>query len=254
MTKDDLETSVNELQAFARTTGSDSAQRLAEDVFNFYYLRYDELGLHERQAWDWSVGQRLQWMKRAIAVPVKDLPLEWLKRVEASGGVRQIHFGQLRAANNFQSAETVHSVKEVVGKTVQEVASAIASGEIRRDLMPIQIFYHVTNDVWVAINNRGFAAHCVAAAVPLRLIPRQPSADEFNRLAETAAMRPIREDRRLRSDDDVEVDGFTLPESARTMLPATTSLAGRALPSALLPLTPGPVDIDVMGVVRSVLP
>jgi hypothetical protein len=254
MTKDDLETSVNELQAFVAKTRKASAARLADDVFNHYYLRYDELGLHERQAWDWSVSQRLRWMQHAIAVPVKELPLEWLKRVEASGGIRRIHFGQLRAANNFQSSETVHSVKEVVGKTVQEVARGIASGDIRRDLMPIQIFYHATNDVWVAINNRGFAAHCVAAAVPLRLIPRQPSADEFNRLAETAAMRAIDEDRRLPSDDDVVVEGFTMPESARTMLPATTSLAGRALPSELLPLTPGPVDIDVMGVVRSVLP
>jgi hypothetical protein len=44
-----------------------------------------------------------------------------------------------------------------------------------------------------------------------------------------------------------------MPASAETLLAATTSLTGRTLPSPLIPLTPGPNDLDVMGVVRSIL-
>jgi hypothetical protein len=35
---------------------------------------------------------------------------------------------------------------------------------------------------WAAINNRGFAVHCLAEMIPKRLIPHRPTIEEENRL------------------------------------------------------------------------
>ncbi len=251
MLKPALEDIVNDLNAI--TLKTQAVIRLTADVFNLYYLVYESLPDRERGAWDELLARRLTWMTfRENPKETRPVLNKVTAAKEPSLGVRQVHFGQLRAAVRYQSAYTIHSAQNVAGKTVMEVAQEIATGAIGRDELTVKIFYNT--GVWVTVNNRSLAAYSLAAAEPMRLIPCLPTQDELNRLAEREDLpvAPIHE--RLRSDRERFADeGIELPPGAETMLAATSLPNGRTLPSPLLPLTPGPEDRRVLGVVRSIM-
>lgn len=169
-------------------------EMLYEDITQRYLAPYHGLPRFCIRAWDESVTRRLHEMERrgdAARGPIRGFLSAW--RTEASTISLRVLFGQMRTAADFQTSATGGQdmiegfpTDRVIGRPVDVVRGSIQESEIRPDQMPIQIFWSPDHQRWVAINNRGYAAHCLADVQPLRLWPRAPEQAELNRLNETA--------------------------------------------------------------------
>ena len=204
-----------------------SLQRLWHDINEHYLPGHAALPAHYRNAWDQAVYARLSWMtERVHSSDLARFKHDWL--VEAKfHSLARIHFGQVRIAAQFASALSEYSIQEIAGRQIVDVARDITAGNYARDLISVQVF--LRTPVWVAINNRGFAAHCLANKKPLRIIPRLPTIKELNRL------------------NDLSEELVFTPHSPRVP-------RDRALPSPLIPVTIGQNDLTVIQVVQTICP
>ncbi len=216
----------------AKAVATAQVERLISDLENQYLAKYDELSNAYRGAWDEAVKSRLDVnLNPTLNHNLRKFRLAWINDAKFTG-IAHIHFGQMRIAANFANAANVAQqalgVDQLAGRTLAEVATDIQNGVIARDEIPVQIFLH--GNVWVAINNRGFACHCIANVRPLRLFPRDPEAVESNRLTEAAP-------------------AFTYANGV-----AHLTQNPRTLPSKEMPITAGPNSVHVSRVVTTVAP
>ena len=102
---------------------------------------------------------------------------------------------------------------------------------------PIEVFPYRDSTAdeiyWVALNNRGLAAHCVANIQPRRIIPVKPNPEALNRLAE------------VEGKDYIGPLQFLGNQRPKEELPYP-----RTLPSAVIPITSGQKTWDVISIVR----
>jgi hypothetical protein len=221
--------------------GRKKLAQLTDDIRQWYVADFDGLDRRYRAAWEEIIRRRI--MDAEQHVPGKERQAVVMQRMRLSGRVYlKIYFGQIRAGRNFQGAMTVEQQgtagfpqEEVVGKMVDTVAGKIGESIAASD-MPVEIFWwsgpatagdHRVDgrprEGWIATNNRGYAAHCLAGVMPLRLRPRPPSREVVNRLGEVEGEQAVG---RLTFDSVTGVQ--------------RESGAVRRLPSAELPLTDGP--------------
>jgi len=213
---------------------------LYDDIFNRYYLEYDEMANEYRRAWNTVILHRLTHMRVPSdkSEALKKMREKW--NVLAAGqlaNIGSIEFGQIRVAGNFAGAANVNQnaivgfPPQIVGRPLQvfadDMRTTAAGGDgLRSDQIPVQIFVH--NGKWIAKNNRGYALHCMAGVMPLRLWPGQESVDERNRLSESWDASGIR----YASKNTKRLDKVP-----------------RTLPSTEMPLTNGSNDTVIADVV-----
>jgi len=163
------------------------------------WLRYDldhfarnALGSSQyRKAWDRILYDRLE----AIIIPDRIRPtidkIKATARAASSGASMRIHFGQQRVAGTFQSQNVNQAAlpgfpDAVANSPLALVQAGLAQGQYSADQIPVQVFWHVQSNKWVAANNRGYTVHCLARVRPLRILLTtfQPHDIEITRLAE----------------------------------------------------------------------
>ena len=168
-------------------------------VHQLEWLRYDlnhfarnALGSAQyRKAWDRITFDRLQ----AIRIPYRiQRDIDKIKsalRSASSGVSMKIHFGQQRVAGTFQSFNANQAAVPGFPDTVANsplplVQAGLAQGQYAADQIPVQVFWHVPSNKWIAANNRGYTVHCLARVRPLRILLTtfQPHDIEITRLAE----------------------------------------------------------------------
>ncbi len=189
MTEQQLEALIEKIGSYDHV----DMQSLGEDLLYRYLSNYRKLSRPCKRAWEESASRRL-------ASIVGRYPADRARLQQLAGEVRaatsptglRIWFGQMRVGANFQGStsqdqETIPDfpTDDVVGRPVNVVAGSLTEGEIRPDQIPVQVFWSAQHNVWVAVNNRGYAAHCEAKVQPLRIWPREPTQKESNRLSET---------------------------------------------------------------------
>jgi hypothetical protein len=233
MTKPKLQKLISTLQDL--NEANVQVVRLISDLQDQYLANYDDLSNTYRGAWDEALKNRMDRSNNpTIIQKVADIRANWLNDFKFTG-IAKIHFGQVRIASNFAGAGNVAQVNlgvaALAGRQIADVATDIVNGTIARDEIPVQIF--LNGNVWVSINNRGFACHCIAGVRPLRVFPREASVDEANRLTDAAP--------NFTYADDV-------PGADRN------AMQGRTLPSKYIPLTAGPNSFHVTRVVTTVAP
>ena len=213
-----------------------SVETFISDVKAHYLDIYDDFdGAVYRHPWDTLILQRLVWMNKLYQADKRDTPYAlWVKKYKKDVTItviKQIHFGQLRIAANFASAETIYTPKGVAGHSIEAMAGKIETGASARDLLMLKVFAH--KGVWVAINNRSLACHSMAKLKPVRVIPAIASADESNRLNDTH-------------------ENWQYVES---LLQAKQTIPkDRTLPSTIIPITDGPNSFKVVAIATTVLP
>jgi hypothetical protein len=186
--------------------------------------------------WDASIIARLSAMTPTGTVRNFDEPIAWIPK-PLGAAVPRILFGQLRIASSFQGSKTVNQTEivgfpadKIVGRPLEVVAGMMRPAENKEvdvDAIPVQIFFHEKSNSWVAANNRGYAVHCLAGCLPLRLIPRLPEQLELNRLKE------------------VENEGDAKRFTYETKPPKRLKNRPHSLPSEQIPITAGPNSWDV---------
>jgi len=215
---------------------------LREDATKHYLQKYDSLGSLYRTAWDEVITRRLSGMDLAgpFATDISTLKFSWKSQAKSTG--LKIHFGQMRVGPDFQGSKTTDQVAVmgfpddlIIGKSIRVVSGSITGGNIRPDHVPVQIFYSVEHERWVAANNRGYTAHCRAGVAPLRIWPREATQDELNRLKETEGG----------TAGDKRLGPFTYTSGV-----AHLNAHPRTLPSLEMPITNGPNTWEVIEVVQ----
>jgi hypothetical protein len=99
-----------------------------------------------------------------------------------------ILFGQASIADHFSTNSTMGSSLTLSNgeilqtRLLKDVSPLLTAGTIQDDEISVQVFFHIPMQQWAAINNRGFAVHCLAEMIPKRPIPRRPTIEEENRL------------------------------------------------------------------------
>lgn len=117
--------------------------------------------------------------------------LDALRRRFPHYGIPHVFFGQLKVNHQFSHGTTAHHATFadflktgtpcVNGRNVVDVGRVI-NDRLESDKIKVKVFNH--RGMWIAVNNRGFAAHAVGGVKPLRLIPCTASTAEENRLDE----------------------------------------------------------------------
>ncbi|WP_227479821.1 hypothetical protein [Xanthomonas vasicola] len=217
-----------------------SLRMLRDDIFNQYYLKYDELPVTYRHAWNTVVLHRMANMKvqAGLAVTVQKMKLAWAEFAkDGLINIGKIHFGQIRVAGNFAGSGNVNQKailgfpQEITGRPLKVYANDIRATDlggtgVGADRIPVQIF--LRGETWIATNNRGYAVHCMAGVMPLRIWPHEETVDERNRLRECW-----------------DAKGIRYLEGVQERL----SVVPRTLPSTEMPLTNGPNDTVIAKVV-----
>ncbi|UVH56375.1 hypothetical protein NWF24_26550 [Variovorax paradoxus] len=100
-------------------------------------------------------------------------------------------FGQQRIAPGFQTFNINQEQLpgfpgDLANSTLATVQTRIQQGTYSPDQIPIRIFLHGVQQKWIAANNRGYTAHCLAGVRPLRMLPTifEPTDIEITRLQE----------------------------------------------------------------------
>jgi hypothetical protein len=235
MTLEELHKSIDELNSIRSSLKPRKIlqiEMLWQDLNDHYLTPYKDLPNHCRKAFDEAVKRRLAGflpMPTSERASFSKFVADWGTR--ASSVSLQIHFGQMRVGPDFQgqAGGNVHQQAvvglpdELVGRPLTVVSGSIHAQTILPDQMPIHIFWAQRLQKWICANNRGYTAFCRAGVRPLRLIPREGTTDEINRLSEQEGVGNI--------------GTFTYPPGYGG---AHLGAHPRVLPSWEMPITTGP--------------
>jgi hypothetical protein len=189
--------------------------------------------------WDASIIARLSAVK--LVGKTMDKAIAWVPK-PLGAEIPEILFGQLRIGSDFQSSQSINQQaitgfpsEKIVGRPLSVVAGmmgTVETSEIGPDEIPIQIFREESSKRWIAANNRGYAAHCMAGLRPLRIWPRLPDQMELNRLK--------------------EVEGSGDAKKFTYNAAVTEPLVNKphTLPSRQIPITAGPNSLEDMPIAQ----
>ncbi|MCD0278627.1 hypothetical protein JWH04_06690 [Xanthomonas melonis] len=187
---DDLiEYSYNNLSGAERNEGI----ALCEDLKTYCLEgRWAGLALDYRRAWLGEIIRRVQGLissKDAIVAGTTSRKV-LVERLSGDAGCRPlkistIGFSQYTVNRHFQS-HYVGQPEWVANKEIKDVAKVLR-GEPKKST-DLRIRLHLHAGTWVALNNRGFALHCLANVVPRRLaFDPDLSSDETSRMTKSFA-------------------------------------------------------------------
>lgn len=217
-----LETTYNYLTEILRKEPNNlRLARLNHDLFNHYYLQYDNLSANCRRIWDVSINLRLK--MSTVQHAIFSGYMSSIKQM-FSGYTTYPHirFGQIRVGPSFQGAQNVNQeqmvgMPQVQGLNVVDYGQHNLNSQNTSDVLPVAIFEHQGH--WIAANNRGFTAHCAGGTKPLRLLPRAAEAAEINRLNEVTGQGDIPNLQYADGVPHLDVNPHTLPSR---QMPITT--------------------------------
>jgi len=212
-------------------------EALYADVLNVYYPKVQTLPAEYLEVWDASLIARLRHLS-GVSVEASKVERAVAYVPKYSGApVPPILFGQLRIGRDFQGSATSDQQAivgfpsdKVVGRPLIVVAGMMNKNELGADEIPVQVFRHAVSKTWVAVNNRGYATHCMAGLKPLRIWPRLPDQMEINRLDEVEGKDHAR--------------FFTYASGVEHL-----AKKPHTLPSLQIPITDGPNSWNVTAVV-----
>ena len=171
--------------------------------------KWDGLNLNYRAVWLGEISRRLnRIVPDATTVVGKgkkgaDITRDKLIATVAADGVQilRLKFSQFTINRHFQG-HYVGQPEWLSGKEILDVAKTLRGEPERSKDLRIRAHHHAGQ--WVALNNRGFALHCLANVVPARIaFDTELSSDEAERLG--------------RSFDDAGLNlGASIPESRRS--------------------------------------
>jgi hypothetical protein len=216
-----LETTYNYITEILRDGPNPRLERLNHDLFNHYYLEYNNLSLDCKRVWDVSINLRL----KMVVVSQKKFSgyIATIKQMFSGyTSYPRIMFGQTRIGPTFQGAPNVNQqamvgMPNVIGQGVVNYGQNFLNNPHMSDMLPVAIFFH--NGHWIAANNRGFAAHCAGGVKPLRLLPRVAQVAEINRLNEVPGQGGIPQLQYMQGVPHLNQNPHTLPSR---QMPITT--------------------------------
>lgn len=232
-------TLINEIQGGINepnvNNNEDITAMLVEDLTTYTNARITAPNNHIR-LWEDMFRRRLSTLNISFPglIPghhnttLNELVFKW--RAESKALSVKVHFGQMRIGPNFAVAN-VNQPQRVQNLAGTLVLAATGAQLGQGHGWPIRVFWH--KNIWVAQNNRGFAAHCNANIQPLRLIPITPEAADTNRLLEVEGQSNI---------------PFMTYEPN---VPHLLDPAPRRLPSLEMPITNGPNTWIIQNIVRN---
>jgi hypothetical protein len=214
------------------------------DDIAFYIANRNMFTNAYKHAWEEAIKRRLKYFPQpvlvALGIPLNTfdaLILSW--QSQATPTALPLKFGQMRIGPNFAGpvAAQPPRIQQAAAQAIAGIPAIALGAQVGNNPLayghafPIHIFYHAGN--WIAANNRGLAAHCLAGIQPRRLIPRLPQQLELNRLNEVEGVNQI--------GPLIFTPAFARPP----FLPNP-----RTLPSDAIPITNGPNTWTVINAAR----
>lgn len=156
---------------------------------------WDALDQVYKQAWYDEIRRRLRGRELNLlnSKAIGDETRFILKKAALHGGSAMpsaLYFSQFKCNSCFQSAYD-NSPPWIAGNPILEVAKQLKDDVGKSVDFRISVSW--IGRRWIAWNNRGFTAHCLANAMPARIVPNPaPSVDERSRLGEVIEIRDFR--------------------------------------------------------------
>jgi hypothetical protein len=207
--------------------------------------KWDALDIHYRAVWLGEISRRLARIVPDPGTVIRkrkekgDITQEKLMATVAADGVQilRLKFSQFTINRHFQG-HYEGQPDWLSGKEILDVAKTLRGEPGLSNDLRIRVHRH--SGQWVALNNRGFALHCLANVVPARLaFDTQLSTDEAERLGRSFADMglnlgaSIPETRRRRQDWDAMIP------SSFTAVPRTRNSTDVAYTIKAISMAPG---------------